>query len=274
MAPRRHPHGPSPPWRLALCAACSGAAATRRPRAATPRPEATRRPELPDCPLDALEEADGPVEVTLWYGGIGGSAKADHGGHGGRVQRQPGPGGRHRQRPGRCLRRGVPHVPSAASANRPAPRPRTSRTPSCRPWPTAGWCCPAQACMEADGYDLTHIEPAAGRPTRSTTCSTPATSTCRRRSSTTTRRTSRRPASTPTTRPRPSTSCTRRPGRSRRRGVSDKPFSFKISRWCSRLAQRRRRRGRQQRQRARRAWPPRPRSPRPRPSDLWPSCGR
>jgi sn-glycerol 3-phosphate transport system substrate-binding protein len=30
---------------------------------------------LPDCPLDALERADGPVEVTLWYGGIGGSSK-------------------------------------------------------------------------------------------------------------------------------------------------------------------------------------------------------
>jgi sn-glycerol 3-phosphate transport system substrate-binding protein len=26
----------------------------------------------PECPLDALDEAEGPVEVTLWYGGIGG----------------------------------------------------------------------------------------------------------------------------------------------------------------------------------------------------------
>jgi sn-glycerol 3-phosphate transport system substrate-binding protein len=26
--------------------------------------------ELPECPLDALEEADGPVQVNLWYGGI------------------------------------------------------------------------------------------------------------------------------------------------------------------------------------------------------------
>ena len=30
---------------------------------------------LPDCPLDALESADGPVEVTLWYGGLNGSTK-------------------------------------------------------------------------------------------------------------------------------------------------------------------------------------------------------
>ena len=27
-------------------------------------------PELPACPLDALEAAEGPVEVNLWYGGI------------------------------------------------------------------------------------------------------------------------------------------------------------------------------------------------------------
>ena len=30
---------------------------------------------LPDCPLDTLDEATGPVEVTLWYGGIGGVTK-------------------------------------------------------------------------------------------------------------------------------------------------------------------------------------------------------
>lgn len=27
-------------------------------------------PDLPECPLDALEAAEGPVEVNLWYGGI------------------------------------------------------------------------------------------------------------------------------------------------------------------------------------------------------------
>jgi sn-glycerol 3-phosphate transport system substrate-binding protein len=31
---------------------------------------------LPDCPLEALDEATGPTEVTLWYGGIGGETKA------------------------------------------------------------------------------------------------------------------------------------------------------------------------------------------------------
>ncbi len=32
--------------------------------------------ELPDCPLDALDEASGPVEINLWYGGLAGSTKA------------------------------------------------------------------------------------------------------------------------------------------------------------------------------------------------------
>jgi sn-glycerol 3-phosphate transport system substrate-binding protein len=31
---------------------------------------------LPECPLDTLDDAAGPVEVTLWYGGIGGVTKA------------------------------------------------------------------------------------------------------------------------------------------------------------------------------------------------------
>jgi len=30
---------------------------------------------LPECPLEALDEATGPTEVTLWYGGIGGETK-------------------------------------------------------------------------------------------------------------------------------------------------------------------------------------------------------
>lgn len=32
--------------------------------------EGSDAPELPECPLDALEAAEGPVEVNLWYGGI------------------------------------------------------------------------------------------------------------------------------------------------------------------------------------------------------------
>ena len=31
--------------------------------------------DLPDCPLDALDQAGGPVEVDLWYGGLNGSSK-------------------------------------------------------------------------------------------------------------------------------------------------------------------------------------------------------
>jgi sn-glycerol 3-phosphate transport system substrate-binding protein len=34
------------------------------------------RPELPDCPLKALADATRTTEITLWYGGIGGPVKA------------------------------------------------------------------------------------------------------------------------------------------------------------------------------------------------------
>lgn len=31
--------------------------------------------ELPDCPLEALDDADGPVEISMWYGGLGGTVQ-------------------------------------------------------------------------------------------------------------------------------------------------------------------------------------------------------
>ena len=30
---------------------------------------------LPECPLEALEEATAPVKLDLWYGGLGGSTQ-------------------------------------------------------------------------------------------------------------------------------------------------------------------------------------------------------
>jgi hypothetical protein len=32
--------------------------------------------QLPDCPIAALDESAGPVDVNLWYGGLQGSTKA------------------------------------------------------------------------------------------------------------------------------------------------------------------------------------------------------
>jgi sn-glycerol 3-phosphate transport system substrate-binding protein len=117
--------------------------------------------ELPECPLDALDEAKGPVEVTLWYGGIGGVTKqtmenmvdafnasqdkvkvtaSDQGGSYAAVYRK---------------------FESAAAAN-------TDQLPDIvllentqlQVLADGGLILPAQSCMEASGYEITDIEPA------------------------------------------------------------------------------------------------------------------
>jgi sn-glycerol 3-phosphate transport system substrate-binding protein len=116
---------------------------------------------LPECPLDALDEASGPVEITLWYGGIGGSTKqtmedmvsgfnasqdqveltaSDQGSSFAEVFRK---------------------FESAAAAN-------TDQLPDLvmleniqlQAIADGGFMLPAQACMEAADYDMTNIEPA------------------------------------------------------------------------------------------------------------------
>jgi sn-glycerol 3-phosphate transport system substrate-binding protein len=116
---------------------------------------------LPNCPLDALDEATGPVEVTLWYGGIGGVTKetmehmvdafnasqdqvevtaSDQGNSYAEVYRK---------------------FESAASAN-------TDQLPDVvllentqlQVLADGGLILPAQSCMEASDYEITDIEPA------------------------------------------------------------------------------------------------------------------
>ncbi len=117
--------------------------------------------QLPECPLDALDDADGPVEVTLWYGGIGGPTEqtledliaafnasqdrvvvtaSNQGGSFAEVNRK---------------------FESAAAAD-------TGQLPDIvmlentqlRALADGGLVLPAEACMDAAGYDLTQIEPA------------------------------------------------------------------------------------------------------------------
>jgi sn-glycerol 3-phosphate transport system substrate-binding protein len=123
--------------------------------------EAGGEAALPECPLDALDNATGPVEVTLWYGGIGGVTKetmehmveafnasqdqvhvtaSDQGTSYAEVYRK---------------------FESAASAN-------TDQLPDVvllentqlQVLADGGLILPAQSCMEAAGYDITNIEPA------------------------------------------------------------------------------------------------------------------
>jgi sn-glycerol 3-phosphate transport system substrate-binding protein len=123
--------------------------------------EAGGEAALPDCPLDSLEKATGPVDVTLWYGGIGGVTKetmehmvdafnasqdqvkvtaSDQGSSYAEVYRK---------------------FESAASAN-------TDQLPDVvllentqlQVLADGGLILPAQSCMEAADYQITDIEPA------------------------------------------------------------------------------------------------------------------
>jgi sn-glycerol 3-phosphate transport system substrate-binding protein len=117
--------------------------------------------DLPECPLDALDEADGPVEVTLWYGGIGGPTKdtlesvvagfnasqdrvvvsaSDQGSSFAEVYRK---------------------FESAASADAgQLPDIVMLENTQLQALADSGLVLPAEACMEASGYDITQIEPA------------------------------------------------------------------------------------------------------------------
>jgi sn-glycerol 3-phosphate transport system substrate-binding protein len=144
-----------------MAAACSGPPTSGSGGQADVEAGGGGEPALPDCPLDALDEATGPVEVTLWYGGIGGVTKetmehmvaafnasqdqvkvtaSDQGSSYAEVYRK---------------------FESAASAN-------TDQLPDVvllentqlQVLADGGLILPAQACMKASGYDITDIEPA------------------------------------------------------------------------------------------------------------------
>jgi sn-glycerol 3-phosphate transport system substrate-binding protein len=119
--------------------------------------------ELPECPLDALEEAsaEGPVEITLWYGGLGGpsqdvmedmatqfNASQDE------VVVTP-------QDQGASYQEVFRKFESTASASTgQLPQIVYTEDTTLRAMVDAGHAFPAEACMEASGYDLTDIEPA------------------------------------------------------------------------------------------------------------------
>ncbi|HET6953565.1 MAG TPA: extracellular solute-binding protein [Acidimicrobiales bacterium] len=120
--------------------------------------------ELPDCPLDALDEAaaSGPVPVTLWYGGLTGKAKDAM------VAQVANFNAAQDVVELKADDQGVDYdevyrkFTSAASAD-------TSQLPDVvyledvqlRALADSGLVLPAEACMEAADYDMTEIEPAA-----------------------------------------------------------------------------------------------------------------
>jgi sn-glycerol 3-phosphate transport system substrate-binding protein len=117
---------------------------------------------LPDCPLDALEGADEPVEITLWYGGLGGSAKAAMEEQVAGFNASQSEMVLNASDQGSSYEEVYRKFTSAASAG-------TDQLPDLiyledtqlQAIADSDLMLPAQACMEAADYDLTQLEPAA-----------------------------------------------------------------------------------------------------------------
>jgi len=117
--------------------------------------------ELPDCPVDALEDAEGPVEVTLWFGGLAGSANV--------AMRQivDAFNASQDQVVVNASDQGVSYAEvyreftSAASAgDDQLPDMIYLEDTQLQAMADSGKVLPAQACMEAADYDITELEPA------------------------------------------------------------------------------------------------------------------
>lgn len=149
-------------WVLVVAAACSDppSSGSGNGNAATGNDGDGDDVELPECPLDALEAAEEPVEVTLWYGGIGGPTEevmvdlaerfnasqddvvvdiSDQGTSFQEVYRK--------------------YINAASADESQVPEMVMVEDTTMQAMVDRGGVLPAQACMEADGYDLTNIDP-------------------------------------------------------------------------------------------------------------------
>jgi sn-glycerol 3-phosphate transport system substrate-binding protein len=117
---------------------------------------------LPDCPVDALGDAEGPVEIELWYGGLGGETQktmedivAEFNRSQDEVVVRASDQGAAYQEVDRAFE-------SAASAGGDQlPDIVYLEDIQLASVVDSGLVLPAQACMEAAGYDPTQLEPAA-----------------------------------------------------------------------------------------------------------------
>jgi sn-glycerol 3-phosphate transport system substrate-binding protein len=143
----------------ALVAACSDPPTTGGSGVATGE---NGEVELPDCPLDALESAakDGPVDVTLWYGGLGGPTKETMDNMAVRFNQSQDQVRVTTSNQGASYEEVFRKYQSASSAS-------TDQLPqivyledtTLPAMINSGQVLPAQACMEADDYDIEQIEP-------------------------------------------------------------------------------------------------------------------
>ncbi|MGH2393855.1 MAG: extracellular solute-binding protein, partial [Candidatus Limnocylindria bacterium] len=118
--------------------------------------------ELPDCPLDTLDGAPGPVEINLWYGGLQGSAKATMDDTAARYNASQDQVRLTANDQGSSYEEVFRKYESASSSS-PDQLPDLIylEDTQLQVMIDGGQVLPAQSCIEAAGYELTDIEPAA-----------------------------------------------------------------------------------------------------------------
>jgi sn-glycerol 3-phosphate transport system substrate-binding protein len=155
------------PWRLgftaaALAAALVAAACSEPPTTGSGNAVAIGPGgQLPDCPLDALDEATGPVEVNLWYGGLVGSTKATMEDIVARFNASQDQVRVTANDQGASYEEIYRKYQSASATPEQLPDLIYLEDTQLQAMIDGGQVLPAQACMEAAGYDLTNIESAA-----------------------------------------------------------------------------------------------------------------
>jgi sn-glycerol 3-phosphate transport system substrate-binding protein len=117
--------------------------------------------QLPDCPLDALDEATGPVELNLWYGGLAGSTKATMEDIVARFNASQDQVRLTANDQGASYDETFRKYESASATPEQLPDLIYLEDTQLQRMIDGGQVLPAQACMKAAGYDVTDIEPVA-----------------------------------------------------------------------------------------------------------------
>jgi sn-glycerol 3-phosphate transport system substrate-binding protein len=115
--------------------------------------------DLPDCPLDALAEAEGPVEVDLWFGGLAGTTLEVMEGMADRFNGSQDKVRVTANNQGDSYDEVYRTFQSATGARSQLPDIVYLEDTQLQSMVDSGLVLPAQACMEADGYDIDSIQP-------------------------------------------------------------------------------------------------------------------
>jgi sn-glycerol 3-phosphate transport system substrate-binding protein len=149
---------------VAAAAALVALACSDPPTANSAGDQAATGPDgLPECPIDALDGASGPITIDLWYGGLAGAAKTTMDDMVARFNQSQGDVVINASDQGTAYEEVYRAFESAASAagGKQLPDIVYLEDTQLASLADSGLVLPAQACMDAAGYDPTDLEAAA-----------------------------------------------------------------------------------------------------------------